>query len=747
MIRKATLIVCGLLVACQSEPEPPASDADSPPLVAAPTNEPISPTSAQPDAPQRLEPSTIHAPVWTAPTPTRTRLPVDETLQDREIEAMHNRMIAAEACPLVDAWFAPCEPADALLAALEPIGNGSPGASERDSRFAANHINDPAAPARLFASWLLANHPKIVVNYSGEPDLATLVAALEQEDHAEVLAFQLRLLASRGELASDLAERTQAVATHALGHPLASPRLAAIELLVHPDVRAKPGSLDAVWRAAGLDADADVRASACRSLGAFGNARVEAWLLEQVSAPDSAHAAACLEGAVELAALAPTSASERLLDAIAAVAAPTPRTLRLLARVSGLPRERVITTLLDQLLEAVADSRVRDSAAFALVGIGAGAQVRTKLAGRTPDVYAERLLDRVELLATGSLGPDDLALALVHGKLAGRMSNGLGAIATASTWNFIGSDEDAGAAWDALSDAYFVVLTPRDDFDQQQVRPEVHDSRAFMLPPHLITMVADAASSGRKLPKLAYPAIDDDEAWSRMFSPTRLFDELADGYTIGWGFMSEATQTRRPMPARANLIDLATSYQALRAAAPAGAEAVITAGVAAVIESDRAFFGPRRRHVALSATTRETFAWCWQDFAQPCEELGDPSLVDRIERSILGARLADGDIGIRVYDIARRERREELVELLRVLTPLAAIHRSRIFVELTGPFVYAGLRGDPSPWLGLLDDALAAAGVDRGWLRFVVTGPRKDPQRPRRLERLDRREVWLTEGD
>jgi hypothetical protein len=662
-------------------------------------------------------------------------------------------MIAAESCPLVDGWFGPCEQADVLMANVEPIGNGSPGASEQRSRFAARHIGDPAAPVRLFASWLLANHPKTVVNYYGVPDLAALVDALEREDHAEVLAFQLRAMANSDELrderAAELGERIQAVATRALGHPLASPRLAAIELLLQSDLRARPGSLEAVWRAAGLDADADVRASACRGLGAFGDVRVGAWLLEQTAASDPDHATACIEAAVELAGLAPTWASASLLDAVAAVAVPSPRTLRLLARVSGLPRERVIATLLDELLDATADPRVRDSAAFALAGMSAGAEARTKLGGRALDEHGERLLSRVELLAARSLGPDDLALALVHGDLDGhgKIPKGLGAIATQYAWNFIPPDQDVGAAWDTFLDAYFVVLTPRDNFDQQQVRPEVHDSRAFMLPPHLITLVADAASSGRKLPKLAYPAIDDDKAWSKLSSPLRRFNELADGYTNSWGFMSDAAGTRRPMPARANLIDLATGYQALRAAAPAGAEAVIAKGIAAVLESDRAFFGPRRRDVALSATTRETFAWCWQGFAQPCEELGDPSLVDRIELALLSARLLDGDIGIRVYDISRRERRDELVELLRTLAPLAATHRSRIFVELTGPFVYAGLRDDPSPWLGLLDDALTAAGVDRGWLRFVVTGPRKDPQRARRLERFDRRDVWLTEGD
>jgi hypothetical protein len=745
MDRRVAIIVALLVLGSCSAEQAPEPSADA--TVAAPS---------EPPATSGWDPASILAPSWIdPPTPTRTREPAGEQTS-REWLLLYEDLIAVERCALLDGWFAPCLEAERLLVTLEPAGNGSPGPSVRHSQLGATHVDDPAAPVRLAASFLLANHSATVENQvAGPPNWARLIEALEAESDADVLALQLRSLALAEGLEPRLAERVATVGQRALGHESLAVRKAAIEALTHPDVRRRPGLLEALLRSAALDPDDWVRARACARLGVFAYGGVEAWLLEQSVKIEHVIAAACLEGALELAVRGPVASSATGAALLERVAAAGPdlthaRMLRLLARAATreggeatFDRQALVAAFANELGDASNDLRVREAAAFAAMTIGAGQELRWALVAQkntSLDPFAEHLLARCELL--GSFKPaSDEGLHIATTEL-GRSTPALVGWADPGTW-MRSEHEDAGAQWDAAADAHFVLLTPRSGIDDQPINLDYLHVRTLLFPPSLITLVGNVPAPGTKLPDIRFPALEDDQAWASLGDTIGAFNQLAEGAAINWGFMSEAKSTTPTgLAQRENLIELAAHYQALRAAAAQGREAVINTGVERILASDIGFFGDRRPAVALVATTRQSFGWCWHDWTQPCEKLSVPQLPETISRRILAGRLEQGDVGIRIYDIARRNVRAELVDLLRELAPRSAGGHTRIWVELTGTFVHAQRRANPTLWLEPLLSELELAGVDVQRIRPFVHLPQREHVPASVSERLDQLSVW-----
>jgi hypothetical protein len=699
-------------------------------------------TTAATAGPQPLDPSTLVAPVWTAPPATR-RI---RNEGDGELLAA---MRLAESCLLAHGWFARCAEAERMLGEYDLLGNGSPGASDRPSQLGATHINDPFPAVRLFASWLLANHPREVHEIrAGDPDRERLAMALEREDESNVLAFQLHAFATDDELPPVIGDRVNAVAKRALGHQDATVRTKAIDVLAHADVRSHAGLVEPVLRAAALDSDANVRAHACRRLGVFGDARVEAWLLQRTASLDDAVAIACLEGALELAVHGPGVSPQTgaaLLDriAIAAPGHPSARTLRWLARAatrdgaaSAFPRARVVAVLTAERDDTSNDPRTREAAAFALSVVDAG---------------------------QAEAAPAELALLVVDAALDGP-SGPANLVAYIDEHAFVPLGADIGALWDAAADAHALVITPRSDLDEQQVDFDEAHARTMLLPPSLVTLVAHAAATGAALPEIAFPPAEDDAAWAKLGATLNAFDRIADGYTTEWGQMKEVQwptatddnqhRARRVLAQRENLRELADHYEALRSLAPRGSEAVIAEGVARILAGDRGFFGTRRRAMALRATALQTFPPCSIHFTQPCG-LPDGVLVTEIAYRILVARAKDGDIAIRKFDVSRKSVRSMLVTLLQKVAPVGATETSRVWVEVTGPFVYAGRHGDPTLWLDTLARELGDAGVDTRRIRLLVLDERAKQGRPNRigpttlrriLERFELHDMWYAPG-
>lgn len=296
-------------------------------------------------------------------------------------------------------------------------------------------------------------------------------------------------------------------------------------------------------------------------------------------------------------------------------------------------------------------------------------------------------------------------------------------------------DEDAVivARWRRYAEGTRGVFVLRDSLFSQQDHPYRQDGFWPMLPPNWVTAATARAAAKQKIEGPATYPIEDDAAWKgksieQVFgvfphSPSLHEQATADLEAIEDGAERDAA-TLRARRARAVLHHLARDVDAMRAAAPFGAEAVARAGAARIAFGDRAYFGEQtRREKIIPIFVEHPDAWEVEEgkgMHPPGAEVSD-ALVAMVTREVYRARLKDGALAIERYDISSKKDRARAIALLEALIPPNDTETSgKVWLWITGDLIEGKkLEGeDPLAHMPSFLEELEGAKIDRARLEL-----------------------------
>ncbi|MEM1414111.1 MAG: heparan-alpha-glucosaminide N-acetyltransferase domain-containing protein [Myxococcota bacterium] len=272
----------------------------------------------------------------------------------------------------------------------------------------------------------------------------------------------------------------------------------------------------------------------------------------------------------------------------------------------------------------------------------------------------------------------------------------------------------------------------RDALFSQQDHPIDHDPVAVMPPLGWVTVAVAAAMTGEALRPPQAPPLDDDEAWAAIPTPRALFgsfppsERLHEEATKPRGVL--APQRLRVSNARRSVRMLAAAGAAMARAASEGPEAAAQEGARQITASDLRYFGERlrREHLVLSVVenpNRHERNEEAKGFAVAGRELPEEAIA-LARRTVLAARLGQGDIALERYHLLREEERDRAIAALRELVPRRgpSVEGGNVWVWVHLGMDAQGLRGpDAARSAQLFRSELAVHGVD---LRRVTIVPR-----------------------
>ena len=317
------------------------------------------------------------------------------------------------------------------------------------------------------------------------------------------------------------------------------------------------------------------------------------------------------------------------------------------------------------------------------------------------------------------------------------------------------SGEVIAARWRRYASGVRGVFVLRDSLFSQQDHPYNQVSFAPMLPPNWVTVAAALASQKQEIVSPLAHDPGDEARWrgadaATVFGSFPVSPSLHEQATRDWSTQPDPELAKaRALNARRVLGLLAADVEAMRRAAPFGAEAVAEAGAARLAASDRVYFGEEVRAEKIIPIFVEHPNAKELDEGKgmvPDGQVIDAELARMVTRVVYRARLRDGDLAIERYDLSSTEDRARAIALLEQLIPRDAASAeepdTKVWLWVTGKLdPKKKLQGEgPLDYVAGFREEVAAARIDVTRLELFGKPterlPVKGAGRRSRLEKL-----------
>lgn len=243
------------------------------------------------------------------------------------------------------------------------------------------------------------------------------------------------------------------------------------------------------------------------------------------------------------------------------------------------------------------------------------------------------------------------------------------------------------------------IFILRDSMYSQQDHPVKHAPFCLILPPSWIV----SALTAKPLKKMNTPPVSDDAQWTAIHSPQKIFGSFPISkslykYATMSSQHSDAETRNRILNSRLSLKQLSAYCDRLIKASQFSRQAVIETGAEIICEGDKQYFGTqiRSKHIIpiVVENPHDYETRMGKGFTPPGRQNIPPGLIKKVIRTVLTARMADGDIAIERYDLSDKKEQERAAGILEMVIPKASDQNTCVWLWVTGPMT------DPKNFIG-----------------------------------------------